>query len=509
MGACSGSTVPHDKQAGQLYKRLIWGGEGPDMASMMDRIRGMFPARQPARPFSEQGVAGYVVMGGYVVSNEQNPKLFGQTRWRTAADILSNCSVVAAGLRYTLNLIARPAWKADPVNDTAEAKAMAEFVDEIMDDASASWTRIIRRSAMYRFHGFGISEWTAKRRDDGRTGIDSIEQRPQHTIERWDIDPNGGVLGVWQRDPQTSREIYLPRQKLVYLVDDQLTDRPDGMGWFRHLVEPAERLTTYMKLESLGFQRDLTGIPIGRAPLQKINQLVKDGKLTQEQADQMIEGIKEFCRLEMKSEHTGLILDSTTYKGKTQEGDQISQVAEWGMELLTGEQTSIEALGKAILRLDEDIALIMGTTPMLTGRGGEGSRALSEDQSRNLYLTVNSTLDDMTESYQRDIVDRLWAMNGLNDDLKPRLAHEDASFKDIEKIGRVLRDMAAAGAILAPDDPAINDVRNLAGLSEAEPMDIETLALIRNGPPQNDPNADPNAKPQPKPAPKPKPKGEK
>lgn len=457
--------------------------------SLMERFRSFLPARQSARPFSEQGVGGYMVFGGYVASNEQNPKLLGGARWRTAADLLSNCSIIAASLRYTLNLIARPTWKAAPPNDTAEAKAAAELVDEIMGDISASWPRIVRRSAIYRFHGFNMGEWTAKRRDDGKIGIDSIEQRPQHTIERWDIDANGGVLGVWQRDPMTGREIYLPRAKLIYLVDDQLTDRPDGMGWFRHLVEPAERLKIYQKLESLGFQRDLTGIPIGRAPIQKINQLVADGKLKQDQADAMIEGLKEFCRLEMKSEHTGLILDSKTYLGKTQQGDQVSQVAEWGMELLTGEQSSIQALGEAILRLDFDMALIMGTTPMLVGRQGEGSRALSEDQSRNLYLTVNSTLDDMTEGYQRDVVDRIWAMNGLNDDLKPRLAHEDAAFKDVEKIARVLRDMSAAGAILAPDDPAINDVRNLAGISEAEPMDIETLSLVRDGPPKPDPKA--------------------
>jgi hypothetical protein len=493
--------------------------------SLMDRFLGSFlPAKQPARPYSEQGVAGYVVMGGYVVTNEQSSQLMGQTRWKTAADLLANISIIAASLRYSLNLIARPSWKADPASDKAEAKAAAEFVDEIMTDVSASWTRIVRRSAMFKYHGFGISEWTAKRRDDGKIGIDSIEQRPQHTIEKWDIDPNGGVLGVWQRDPQTAREIYLPRQKLIYLVDDQLTDRPDGMGWFRHLVEPAEKLRTYLKLESLGFQRDLSGIPIGRAPLQKINQLVRDGKLDQKQADTMIEGIKEFCRLEMKSEHTGLVLDSTTYKGKTEQGDQISQVSEWGMELLTGEQSSIDALGKAISRFEFEMALVMGTASMLTGREGQGSRALSEDHSRNLYLMCNSTLDDMTESYQRDMVDRLWAMNGLNDDLKPQLAHEDAAFKDAEQIARVLRDMAAAGAILAPDDPAINDLRNLIGISEADPMDLETLALVRGDPaatgatPMGDgtdgtgqpapggPGAAPKPEPKPKPAPKPKPK---
>jgi hypothetical protein len=58
----------------------------------------------------------------------------------------------------------------------------------------------------------------------------------------------------------------------------------------------------------------------------------------------------------------------------------------------------------------------------------------------------------------------------------------------------VLRDMSAAGAMLAPDDPAINDIRTLVGVSEAEPMSLEELALVRGDPPKPDPNApDPNA----------------
>lgn len=448
---------------------------------LFDRFLGMF-GRQPARPFSEQGVPGYVMTRGYIVSRESNSDLQGGNRWRTAAKMLSSVSIVAASLRYSLNLIARPAWKADPPNDSAEAKAMAEFVDEIMQDIDASWTRIVRRSGMYRFHGFQTNEWVAKKRPDGRIGIKSIEPRPQHTIERWDTDQNGSVVGVVQRDPINSREIYLPRRKLIYLVDDTLTDRPDGLGWFRHLVDPMDRLNIYLRLEKIGFQRDLTGIPIGRAPLEKINQLVKDGKLKQEQADAMIEGLSDFCRLESKNENTGLVLSSNTYRGKTEQGEQISQVAEWGMELLTGDQSSLESLAKSIERTEFEMALILGTASMLVGRGGEGSRALSEDQSRGLYLTANATLDDMAETYQRDLIDPIWEMNGLPDELKPRLAHEDASFKDAGKIAAMLRDMATAGAVLAPDDPAINDLRNLAGISDAEPMSPEDLALIRGDP---------------------------
>lgn len=472
------------------------------MASLIDRLTGFLPARQPAKPFSEQGVGGFVIMGGYVVQNESNAALLGRNRWRTAADILSNISIIAAALRYTLNLTAKPAWKVNPPNDSGEAKAAQEFVEAVLADLPM--TSIVRRSGLYRYHGFGISEWVAEKRDDGKIGIASIEQRPQHTIEKWDIDQNGGVLGVWQRDPITARDIYLPRPKLIYLVDDTLTDRPDGMGWFRHLVEPSQRLKNYLKLESLGFQRDLTGIPIGRAPLQKINQLVIDKKITQDQATQMIEGLKQFCRLEMKNEHTGLVLDSNTYRGKTADGETVSGVAEWGMELLTGSQSSIQALGEAVRRIEFEMATIMGCGSLLTGREGQGSRALSEDQSRNLYLSVNSSLDDMTETFQRDLIEPLWAMNGLDDALMPNLEHEDASFKDVAAIAKALSDMAAAGAVLAPDDPAINDVRELLGISEAKELSPEELALLRPTAPAANPG-DPNA-PPPKPAPAPKPK---
>ena len=456
------------------------------MPSLLDRIRtGFLPEKQPARPFKEQGVGGFIVLGGVLGGQETNYQLMGPQRFRKASDLLANISIIAASLRFSLNLVARPSWRCDPPNDTAEAKAAAEFMEEVLDDVSTSWTRIVRRSAMYRYHGFGINEWVAKKRDDGRIGIAAIEARPQHTIERWDIDENGGVRGVWQRDPQTSREIYLPRPKLIYLVDDTLTDRPDGMGWFRHLVSPANRLKTYLKLEGFGFQRDLTGIPIGRAPIHKLNEMVLAGEITEAQRDSALRGLESFAKLETKTDTTGLILDSKTYPNKTDSGDNASAVPEWGMELLTGEQGSIEELGDAVRRLEFEMALIMGTSSMLTGREGEGSRALSEDQSRNLYLTCNSTLADMAEAFDRDLVGPIWAMNGLSEDLRPKLRAEDAGFKDAEHIARVLRDMASAGAVLAPDDPAIDDLRDLLGIEHAKVMTPEELALMRGQAPED------------------------
>jgi hypothetical protein len=450
------------------------------MPQFMDRLKaGIIGLRTGAKPFTEQGVSGFTVSGGYVQTPETNANLFGARRWIKAAEILSNVSIVAASVRYSLNLMSHPSWKADPASDKPEAKALAELVEEILNGADTSWSRIVRRMGMYRYHGFSIQEWVAKKRDDGKIGIQSIEARPQQTVTRWDVDDNGGIKGVVQMAPQTSREIYLPRQKLLYCVDDSFTDRPEGMGWFRHLVEPFERMQKYLKLETIGFERDLSGIPIGRAPISRINEMVKAGKLTQEQATQMVDGLKQFVKMKSKEPSTGVILDSEPYRVRTDTGEQVSSMLEWGLELLTGNPSGIEALGNAVRRLSFDMAMIIGTESILVGREGEGSRALSEDKSRNLYLTINSSLGDMAEAADRDLVTPLWAMNGLPDDLRPKLSVEDAAFRDVEAVARTLNEMAQAGAILQPDDPAIDDLRQSMGLPKQPEIPADMLEEMR------------------------------
>jgi hypothetical protein len=275
------------------------------MAGFFSRLAAQLTtARVAAKPYTEQGTAGFTSAGGYIVTAEKNAAVAGPNRWHTAQDLLTNVSIIAASVRYSLNLISRPAWRADPPSDKPEAKAMAEFVEEVINGADTSWARIVRRAAVYRYHGFNLQEWVAKKRDDGKIGIQSVEQRPAHTVRKWDLDDNGGVLGVVQASPQTGEEIYLPRRKLVYLVDDALTDSPEGLGWFRHLADPAQRLRRYLKLETMGFERDLNGIPVGRAPLQRINQLVEDKKLSQKQADAMIKSLEDFVRIAAKQPET-------------------------------------------------------------------------------------------------------------------------------------------------------------------------------------------------------------
>lgn len=450
----------------------------------MARIFGFhIPGTKRVSPNKEVGVSGTPIHGGWIDTGETNPKLSVGTRYKTAANILANISVVAASVRYFLNLLANPKWSVTPADDSPEAEELAEFVQDVIDDLDSSWTRIIRRSGLYKFHGFSIQEWTAKKREDGRIGFVDVESRPQHTIERWEVDENGSIIGVWQRSPQNGEDIPLDRWKLVYLVDDTLTDSPEGMGWFRHLVEPASRLEEYLSLEKVGFERDLAGVPIGRAPITALNRAVQAGTMAKTDADKMIKGLEDFIQMEIKKKNTGMVLDSQTFENQVDAGSQASSIAQWGIELLTGDPGSIAQLGAAVERIELEMARIIGTENIFTGSNGVGSQALARDRSSNLYLNINSTLDEMTEQYTKDLIDPLWVLNGFDEKKKPKFTAEDVSFKDAEQIAAVLRDMASAGAVMAPDDEAINDLRDMIGISrQADPVMDAVTPKVKEDP---------------------------
>lgn len=449
----------------------------------------------PPKPFDEMGASGTAVFGGYVVNEETNPKLASkEMRYRTAADMLANISIIAAGVRYFMNLVSKPAWTVMPVDDSDEAKLYAEFVQDVMCKCKTSWPRIVRRCASYRWHGFSINEWIAIKRDDGLIGFLDIEPRPQHSIERWDVSEKGEILGVFQRPPQTGEELGIPRAKFIYMVDDMMTDSPEGMGWFRALVEPAERMKSYLSLETIGFERDLSGTPVGRAPISLINKLVAEKKITATEGERMINGMRKFVQLEVKRKNTGMLIDSKHYVDTAADGTKTTSVPQWGIELLTGTPTSMTALGAAIERLTKDMARIMGVESILVGSEGVGSLALSKDKSNNLYLQVNSTLIDMAGFMNKDFLDTLWMLNGFPDEMKPTMKTEDVAFKDVEAITTALKDLATAGAPLMADDPVINDIRDLLGVSRADLEQALMQAMVNRATETDDPENpnDPN-----------------
>ena len=134
------------------------------------------------------GASGTAVYGGYIQEDETSARLVGRQKYRTYSNMLANVEIVATGVRYFLNLLAKASWNVEPADDSDQAKEIAEAIEDMIHGMDTSWARVIRRAGMYRFYGFSIQEWTAKRREDGLIGLADIAPRPQLTIERWNVN---------------------------------------------------------------------------------------------------------------------------------------------------------------------------------------------------------------------------------------------------------------------------------------------------------------------------------
>lgn len=426
---------------------------------------------KPSGPFSTVGAPGTAIYGGYVVSKEKEAGLQGSERYKTYSNILANTTIVGAGVRLFVNMVAKAKWSAEPADESTEAERLAELVEDIMGDCETPWHRIIRRAAMFCFWGFSIQEWTAKRREDGVVGYLDIEPRAQITIERWDVDVNGHVLGVIQRNPQSQEEIYIPRQKTIYLVDDTLNDSPEGLGTFRNIVKAAKRLERYELLEAWGFETDLRGMPVVRGPFSDMEELVQAGKLTTAQVAALKAPMLTFLQSHNRNPELGMLLDSKTYT-TTDERGAPSPVRQWDIELLQGTPTSVAEVAAAIERLNREIARVLGVEQLLLGSTSQGSQALARDKSQQFGLIIDSVIKELKETFEKDFLNPLWELNGWDPKLKPELIVEKVQHRDVEAITTALEQMARAGAIMPVDDPAINAVRELLGLPDQPDIDM-------------------------------------
>lgn len=433
---------------------------------------------QRVSPTETIGDIGVQLLSGYVSLPDEDSSLQGETRYKTYSQLLANVSIVASATRYFLNLVAKADWNFEPAEADTSGE-WAEIAEKMLtDDPDTSWHRVVRRAATYRFYGFGVQEWTAGRdEENGRLTFADIAPRAQSTIDRWDVDSETGrVVGIVQRSPNTFTDIYLPRAKCLYVVDDTLNDSPEGLGLFRHVVKASKELQVLEKLENWGYETDLRGFPIGRAPLKELNDRVEAGTLSAAARDSIINGVSQFIQKHIKTQaNNGLLLDSITYETSDERRAPSSQY-KFDVELLQGTGSSAhEAIHNTIVRKTHEIARVLSGESLLLGSDGTGSLALSKQKTENLSLVIDSTLNEVGEQVKTDLVDVAWALNNFPEEMKPTPRAESVQFKDVEAMASMLRDMATAGAVLDPEDPVVQEVRSLAGLQS--PVLVSTMAL--------------------------------
>ncbi len=371
---------------------------------------------------------------------------------------------MAAGTRLFLSMVSKAVWTFEPSEADIDEQFSSLAESALTNDPITTWHRIVRRAAMYRFYGFSVQEWTVKRATGGHITFSDVAPRAQLTINRWDVDVDGAVRGVVQDSPQDGQSLYIPRAKCLYMVDDSLNDSPEGLGLFRHLIAASKRLKRYEQLEGVGFETDLRGIPVGRGPFSAMADMVNNGQLTEAQRLKFEAPLRAFIDNHIKSERLGMLLDSATYETQDEARSPSSQL-QWDIDLLKGGSTSFAENAAAIERINREMARVLGVEQLLLGSGSVGSFALSQDKTTTFLAVVDSVLTEIAGSVSSDLIDPLWNLNGWPVEMKPIIRANTAAQSSVEQITTVLRDLAMAGVFLGEDDPVINDLRTMMGVS--------------------------------------------
>jgi hypothetical protein len=408
-----------------------------------------------------------------VLPTDTDRRLGRYERWKTYSETLVNVGIVGAGVRSFLELVHGAAWTFKPADEkNAAAVEVADFItDALLEDMATSWSKVMRRAATAKFWGFSIQEWSMKQREDGRRGFKDIQMRPCHTIERWNVDANGVVVGVAQRSANTGREIYLPIEKVLYLVEDTLSDTPEGLGIFRHLIRLAAGYGRLEDLEHWGFENDLNGIPVVRVPLGELRTAVANSQITEAEMLRQVNWAQSFVANHRKGPSGGVVLDSASYE-TTDEKRTPSSVRKWEIETMKSDASSHVAVGEAIKRKTWELARLLCCEHLLLGADGSGSLALHQSATLRLHAAVNTCLDELRDASQKQLVARLCMLNEIPRELWPKAKPEKIAYRTVEEVTGALRDMAQAGVPLMPTDPAVGEVRDMIGLSRPEMSDV-------------------------------------
>lgn len=430
------------------------------------------------QPSGTTGVASYA---GKLVSFETDPDLQGTNLYRTFANTIANTTIVGAGIRYYQNLLAGTAWTITPKEGTgSDGEAACELVKTGLFEAdlTSPWSTVIKRAALYRMYGFSLHEWTMRKRaSDGAWIYADISHRPQHTIYFWDIPDKGGpFVGVVQRPILWGEYFYIPRERLFYTVDSSLTDSPDGVGVLRHVVEHTRRLARYEQLEGWGYENDLRGIPVGKIPYAALKKFAAANNLGQAWIDQQTNAVETLVQQHVRNPNLGITIDSSPYQTDTAQ-PTISSVPQWAIELLTARGEGLADLGEVIERINREIARVLGMEFMLLGGDGKGSLALSTDKTSMFASVLEAVLHELVWFVQHDLVYPLLRLNGYDPDVMcPDIQPDPIATERIEVCVDALAKLAQAGALLSPDDPAINQIRQRLHIADQPKLPPELVS---------------------------------
>ena len=416
------------------------------------------------------GVAGDNTYNGQIRADEFLPELRGKKAIRKYREMRDNDSTIGAVMYATEQVLRDVDLKVMPANDSAEAKEEAEFVKSVLDDMDHTLDDHIAESLSNLSYGFawfeviykrriGPTERSDKRRSkytDGRMGVRKIAIRAPWTISRFDVDQQtGDVKGIYQDGSGYNNSNYIPTRKSLYYRTTTINGDPAGRSILRNAYTSYEYVNNLQSIEAIAVERELAGIPVARIPAEYLS-----GDATAAQSG-FVNNLQSILRDVKFNEQGYIILPSDTYPDK--DGAPTNQKLV-DVELMSSSGSRNIDIDPIVRRYQHDIARSVLSEFLMLGGGNTGSYALSKSKTDLFLRALESYIQAIVDVLNKQLVERLWELNGLNYDLMPTIVAGDVAPHDLREIAAFLRNLNGADINVSDHPEVIQDLMDIAEL---------------------------------------------
>ena len=408
------------------------------------------------------GSTGLRQFGGFV-SEEFLKELQGLRGARVYREMADNDPIVGAVLFAVTMLVRQAKWNVQEADESPESEAGKAFLEEVIGDMARPWSDVVAEICTMFPFGYAPMEIIWKRcggpeaqdqaersqYTDGKVGIRDLALRAQPTVIRWQFDPEDGcVHGLWQQ-PWAGPMVYIPAEKLLIFRTQGVSNNPEGRSLLRNAYRPWFFKKRIEEIEGVGIERDLAGLPVAMIPSQYMSP----------EADPLDKAVyaawQTMVRNVRRDTQEGIILPS--------DRDSAGNLLFDFKLLSTGGSRTFDT-SKVVDRWNRAIATSVLADFIFLGQQAVGSFALSSDKTALFATAIGGFLTSIADVLNRHLVDRLWRLNGLPPEFKPKLVPGDLEKPNLGELAQYIQTLAGAGAPLFPDRQLENHLREAAGM---------------------------------------------
>ena len=337
------------------------------------------------------------------------------------------------------------------VGGTPKSRLMIESILREMDDKT--WEDFISEVLSFLPYGFSIFEIVAKRRKDGVIGLKKLAPRAQWTIDRFETNDNGDVLGVYQT--ATTQSAFLPYDKLLHFRTRSVNNQPAGVSVLRNAYTSWYYSNEIKRIEAVSIERELNGLPMFRVPSEY---MAADANAAQKD---LMQQITKIARDVKRNEQGYIIIPSDLY---TDEDGKPGTKPLVDFQLVASQGTRDIDTGKVILRYQQDMARSAMADFVMLGANDRGSFAMSKSKSDLFLKALEGYLGSVTAILNRRLIPKLCAWNGIPASDYPLAKHGRIAPIDLQELGNFISRVSSAGATLFPNGVLEDHLLDVGGL---------------------------------------------